>query len=236
MIHTIIVEDERKSLDSLLYKVKENCPDLKVIDTPRSSIDAIKSIKKYKPDLILLDIQLDKMSGFDVLKEVKHVNFDVIFTTSHENYALEAFKVDAVDYLIKPIDEEELVKAIGKARKNIRLRVKPLTRIALPMTQGLRFTAIDEILYCKGNSNYSNIHLFNGKTILVTLTLREVENMLDMYRFFRIHKSSLINLDYIEEYSRSNGGTVTMTDRKKLRVARTRREAFLQVVSKGRAN
>ena len=226
MIRTIIVEDERQSLESLLYKVEENCPELEVVGTPRSSLDAISSIKKENPDLILLDIQLDKMSGFDVLREVKHVNFEVIFTTSHEDYALEAFKVDAVDYLVKPIDEEELVKAVSKAHKNIRHRVKPLTRIALPMNQGLRFTAIDEILYCIGSSNYTNIHLFNGKSILVTLTLKEVAAMLDMYRFFRIHKSSLINLDYIEEYSRTEGGLVTMSDNKKLKIARTRREAF----------
>ncbi|MEM6633950.1 MAG: LytTR family DNA-binding domain-containing protein [Bacteroidota bacterium] len=232
-IQAIIVEDEKMTLESLVLKLQANCPFVQVIDKALTSKRAIESIQSLKPDLVFLDIQLDQMTGFDVLKQVQHVNFEVIFTTSYEEYAIEAIRANAIDYLLKPIDGMELLAAVNKAHKNIQERSKPLSRIALPVMHGLQFTSVDEIIYCEGQSNKTEVHLFNGKTFTVVKTLKEMEFTLSRYNFCRIHRSYFINLDYIESFTRVDGGSVTMSNGDKLPVSRNRKDAFLSVVSSG---
>ena len=232
-IQAIIVEDEKMTLESLVLKLQAHCPFVKVLDKALTSKQAIESIQTLKPDLVFLDIQLDQMTGFDVLKQVQHVNFEVIFTTSYEEYAIEAIRANAVDYLLKPVDGAELLSAVNKAYKSIQERSKPLSRIALPVMHGLQFTSVDEIIYCEGQGNKTEVHLFNGKSFIVVKTLKEMEAMLSRYNFCRIHRSYFINLDYIESFTRVDGGSVNMSTGVTLPVSRNRKDAFLSVVSSG---
>ena len=229
----IIIEDEPQGIKNLVLKLKESCPEIEVVQSCRKPEEGIKAIQRYLPDVVFLDIQLGSMSGFEVLERISNINFEVIFTTSYDDYAIQAIKVSALDYLIKPIDEDELVEAVSKAKQKLwekRERRNPLTKLAVPAKSGLVFLPIDEIVDCEADDNYTHIYMVNGKKHLVSKTLAEVEKKLTSHNFSRIHKSHMVNLDHLESYTRGDGGYVTMKNDKTINVSRSRREAFLRQV------
>ena len=242
MINAIIVDDELKSRESLKILLEEFCDNVAVKALCQDVAEAVVAIQQYKPDVVFLDIQLQRETGFDLLTQLGDFDFEVIFTTAYAEYAIKAFKFAAIDYLLKPIDIEELKRALSKVEKrmndSISLRLQQLMqnlkntssenyKLALPTTDGLVFVKMQDILYCEASSNYTEITVMDGKKYIVSRTLKEYEDMLGEHNFYRIHNSYLINLNAIKKYVRGEGGYVIMANDKSLDVSKRKKEGFL---------
>lgn len=245
-IKAIIIDDELSSLRNLQQKLNEFCPSVHVVATAQKPEEAILLINHHKPDVIFLDIEMPKMSGFRMLEELGEANFEIIFTTAYNHYAVEAIRIAAFDYLLKPIAIKELQTAVERLNKlrNYQTREKidilksslnekktQDDKIAISTSEGLEFIPIKNILHIESSSNYSKIYLQNEKTIMVTKLLKDFEDMLIPYHFYRIHNSHLINLNYIQKYLRGNGGRVIMQDGTTIEVARRKKEEFLKMIA-----
>jgi two-component system LytT family response regulator len=243
MIRSIIVDDELKSRESLQILLHDFVDEVEVVALCQTVAEGIEAIERHQPDLVFLDIQMQRETGFDLLNRVHPIRFEVIFTTAHSEYAIKAFKFSAVDYLLKPIDIEELNKAVDKVRKKLtgnisarlehlvqNLRVSPGQRykIALPSNDGLVFVRVEDIIYCEASSNYTLIHTTDGKKHVVSRTLKEYEDLLVDQDFFRIHNSYLINLNALKKYVRGDGGYVVLNNDVSLDVSKRKKEGFLQ--------
>jgi two-component system LytT family response regulator len=243
MIRSVIIDDELKSRESLKILLTDFCENVEVAATCQNIAEGIEAIQQFKPDAVFLDIQMQRETGFDLLSKVKPVDFEVIFTTAHSEYAIKAFKFSAIDYLLKPIDIEELKKALFKVERkmngNISDRLEQLIhnlkpsssnqnfKLALPTSDGLIFVRIDDIIYCEASSNYTIIYTNDGKKHVISRTLKEYEDLLAEHNFFRIHNSHLINLGSIKKYVRGDGGYVIMNNDVSLDVSKRKKEAFL---------
>jgi two-component system LytT family response regulator len=242
MLKCIIVDDELKSRESLKILIEDFCEGVTVSAICQNVDEAIVAIDQVQPDIVFLDIQLQRETGFDLLERIKNFQFEVIFTTAYSEYAIKAFKFSAIGYLLKPIDIEELKKAISKVEKklngsvterlqqlmqNLRNGSADNYKLALPTTDGLVFIKISDILYCEASSNYTEIITEDGKKFTVSRTLKEYEDMLTEQNFFRIHHSYLINLNGVRNYVRGDGGYVVMNDGKSLDVSKRKKEGFL---------
>lgn len=208
-----------------------------------SGEEAIKKINELKPQLLFLDVEMPHMNGFQMLEQIPKINFEVIFTTSYDQYAITAFKFSALDYLLKPVDREELQRAVQKVIKKITPPVSQqleillqkinqptaaVQRIALPTMQGLEFVPVDSIIRCSSNNNYTEFFLADKKKLLVSRTLKEVEDMLADHSFLRVHNSYIVNLNAITRYVKGEGGYVVMTDGTNVDVSRSRKDFLLQ--------
>jgi two-component system, LytTR family, response regulator len=247
MLKSIIVDDELKSRESLKKMLAAFCQDVDVMATCQNVAEAITAIGEFKPDIVFLDVQMQGETGFDLLSTLDNINFEVIFTTAYSEYALKAIKFSAIDYLLKPIDIEDLQKAVAKVEKKQRLnmadRLKQLLqnlkggadaenyKLALPTAEGLTFIKMKEILYCKASGNYTEIFMDDGKKHLVSRPLKEYDDMLSDHTFFRIHHSYLINLNGVKSYIRGEGGQVVMSDNCTLDVSRRKKEAFMERIA-----
>jgi two-component system, LytTR family, response regulator len=242
MLRSIIVDDEYKSRESLKILLEDFCENVSVDRLCQNVDEAILAINDIKPHVVFLDIQLQSETGFDLLTRLKNVDFDVIFTTAYSEYAIKAFKFSAIDYLLKPINIEELQHSLEKcSAKNshnlserleqLIYNLKPMSsqkyKLALPSNDGLVFVKVEEILYCEADSNYTQIHLINDRKYLVSRTLKEYEELLKDQDFFRIHNSFLINLNLIKNYVRGEGGYVVMANGKSIDVSKRKKESFL---------
>lgn len=242
MLTCIIVDDELKSRESLKILLEDFCTGIEVKALCQNVAEAMSAIKTYKPDVVFLDIQLQRETGFDLLVKTDPINFEVIFTTAYSEYAIKAFKFSAIDYLLKPIDIEDLKRAVEKVEKrvgdSVSARIQQLMsnlksstgenyKLALPTSDGLIFVKVSEILYCEASSNYTEITQADGKKHVVSRTLKEYEDLLTDYDFFRIHNSYLINLNAVKKYIRGEGGQVIMMNDKALDVSKRRKESFL---------
>lgn len=207
--------------------------------------DALKQLETLDIDLLLLDIEMPNGSGFELLENLgPDLDFKVIFITAYHEYALKAFKFSAVDYLLKPINPEELSAAIQKVAKgeskdapeSIKMlmetmehRGEQFNKIALPSMEGLQFVNLDDIAYCESQDNYTKFFLRNGERIMVSKTIKYFEEVLDQHGFFRVHRSNIINLKYIDRYVKGEGGYVVLDQGARIPVSRRRKEAFLQL-------
>ena len=242
MLKAIIIDDELKSRESLRILIEDFCDNVGVAASCQNVNAGIEAIDKFKPDVIFLDIQMQRETGFDLLNRLKEINFEVIFTTAYSEYAIKAFKFSAIDYLLKPIDIEELkaglVKVEKKVNGNISGRLKQMMdnlkggsvenfKLALPTNDGLLFIKVNDIVYCEASSNYTQIFMHDGKKHLVSRTLKEYEDILGESSFFRIHHSYLINLNLVKKYVRGEGGYVVMNNDTSLDVSKRKKEAFL---------
>ncbi|MEO6819455.1 MAG: LytTR family DNA-binding domain-containing protein [Ginsengibacter sp.] len=248
MIRTIIIEDEPVSQEMLTLMLKRHPADITIIDTCSNPSDGIESITKHQPDLVFLDIQMPKMNGFEMLKKISIINFEVIFTTAYDQYAINAIKVSALDYLLKPVDDEDLTIAIEKCKERMQER-KPQQRfehlfnnltnknpldktIALGASDGISFVKMSDILRVEANGRYAKFHLLDKQTILVSKTLGDFEEILSANQFFRVHDSAIINLNHVKKYTRGDGGTVLLSDGTELDVARRRKDDFIKLIPK----
>lgn len=238
MIEALIVDDERNSSEIMEWQLSRYCPNVKVIGISNNGNDAIDMISSLNPQLVFLDISMPDLNGFQVLQAVSPFSFDVIFTTSYNEFAVKAFKYNALDYLLKPIDIEELKVAVGKCEKKQGSRpvdtpLQKSRKIALTTAESLVFIDPEDIVYCEGSRNYTYFHLNTdpGK-VLVSKTLKEVEELLTSLGFFRIHNSYLINMKYIKEFVRGDGGYVVMINGAHLTVSKSRKESFFNSFSK----
>ncbi len=247
-IGAIIIDDENRSREMLQNLINEYCKNIEVIATADSVTAGIEAINKYSPDLLFLDIEMNKETGFDLLEEIDVIDFEVIFTTAHENYALKAFKFCAIDYLLKPIDVEELKLAIEKVEKkksnsafkekfdlfmhNIKKGNNDDQRLAVSTNEGLVFINVSDILRCEANGAYTYLHLKNKTRIVVSKNLKEYEQLLAEHNFLRVHNSFIINLKEIKKYVRGDGGYVIMSDDTTVDVSKRKKELFLSHILK----
>jgi two-component system, LytTR family, response regulator len=247
MISAIIVDDEQKGRESLKLLINEYCPKVEILTLCSNVSDAYNSIMKMSPDLVFLDIQMKDETGFDLLKKFDKVNFEVIITTAHSNYAITAIKYSAIDYLLKPIDVAELQDAVarvdekrntpdllqrlGNLIENVKVSSVEEYKLAIPSSDGLMFIKATDIVYCEAEGNYTTFNLKNGKKYIVSKTLKEYENILNYHQFFRIHHSYLVNLKEIVKYTRGEGGFVTMSNAINLDVSKRKKESFLERIS-----
>jgi two-component system LytT family response regulator len=243
MLKTIIIDDELKSRESLRILIEDFCEGVEVLALCQNVNEGIAAIEKYKPDVIFLDIQMQRETGFDLLNKIKEIDFEVIFTTAYSEYAIKAFKFSAIDYLLKPIDIGDLKAALLKVEKKvgntIANRLKQMMdnlkggsvenfKLALPTSEGLLFIKTNDILYCEASSNYTQIVMADGKKHVVSRTLKEYEDLLSENNFFRIHHSYLINLNMVKKYVRGEGGYVVMNNDTSLDVSKRKKDAFLE--------
>ena len=245
-ISAILIDDEFSSLQNLEQKLIEFCPDINIVAMAQKPEDAIVLIRQHKPQVIFLDIEMPRMNGFRMLDELGEYDFEIVFTTAYNHYAVDAIRISAFDYLTKPIAIKDLQNAVERlinSRKNFTKDKVELLRsslssvksqeekIAIPTGDGLEFIPIKTILHIESSSNYSKLFFSDGKNILVTKQLGEFEELLSPFNFFRVHNSHLINLAYIRKYIRGEGGQVVMQNGDVIDVARRKKESFLKRIS-----
>jgi two-component system, LytTR family, response regulator len=242
MLSALIVDDEPFCCDVLITLLGKYCPDVRIVSSCSSAIEAIKAIQELKPELVFLDVEMPKMNGFQMLEHLASVDFDIVFTTSYDQYALKAFRFSAIDYLLKPIDYEELQKAVEKVTlrkrgplaeqiKILMQKIKPsaaVNKVALPTMEGLQMISIDSIISCESDSNYTSISLKSKQKIVVSRTLKEIESLLEDYAFARVHHSYLVNINEIHKYVKGEGGYLIMNDGSSVDVSRSRKESLLK--------
>ena len=246
MLRAIIIDDELKSRELLKILIEEFCDGVSVVALCQNVAEGIDSINTHSPEVVFLDIQMQRETGFDLLTKLGEINFEVIFTTAHSEFAIKAFKFSAIDYLLKPLDPEDLKRAIKKVEKkmygnatqrlemlikNMRTTPSEAYKLALPTSDGLMFIKLNEILYCEAFSNYTSFYLSDGKKYIVSKTLKEYEDILTEYNFFRIHNSYLINMREIKKYIRGEGGYVILNNDVSLDVSKRKKEAFLSKIT-----
>jgi two-component system, LytTR family, response regulator len=245
MLNAIIIDDEPDAIEVLSILLHQNCKNVTVVERCTSGATGIDAIIKHQPQIVFIDIEMPHVNGFDVLKATAHLNYKVIFTTAYAQFALKAFKFSAIDYLLKPIDIAELQTAVKKATPlqeendlDIRLeallkKMQPTShRIALPLDNNIQLVNASEIVRCESDSNYTHIYLANGKKIVTAKTLKEVEENLAGFSFFRIHQSHLINTEHIHRVIKGEGGSVVMNDGTQLPISRNKKERFLEMFRK----
>lgn len=241
----IIVDDEegaRESLSNLLVKFVEG---VKIVAKAESIASAIEKIEKHKPDLVFLDIEMPFGSGFELLEKIKPINFNIIFVTAYDHYALKAIKFSALDYLLKPVDIDELRTAVSKHLKsantktdenyeNLLSNLKTTSndkKIAIPDGNGIAFVQVSNIIRCESDGNYTRIFLASGKKILASKTLGDYDKLLDSVGFFRVHRSHLINLSHIKKYVKGEKGYVEMSDLSRVEVSRRKKTPFMEALA-----
>ena len=242
MLKTILIDDQEFCSEILKDMLEANCSDVEIVAVCHSGKDGIKAIKKHQPDLVFLDVEMPEMSGFEMLQKIKEKEFEIIFTTSFDKYSIQAIRYSALDYLLKPVVTHELINAIervnkhrgkyfsrhfGELVKNLSNTKRAISRVALPSSDGLIFLDIDDIIHCESDSNYTTLYLTTKDKIVITKTLKEVENILEESKFFRIHNSHLVNIAHIRRYVRGNAGYIIMSDGTNLNIGRNRKEQFL---------
>jgi two-component system LytT family response regulator len=243
MITAIIVDDEPYCCETLATLLERYCPDVKILDICYSATEALKSIKEQKPQILFLDIEMPHMNGFELLQKIPDLDFELIFTTSYDQYAIKAIRFSALDYLLKPVDREELQKAVNKAMERMKHPLPqqieillqklnhptiPVNKIAISTMEGLQMLFVENIVSCSSDSNYTILHLKNKQKITASRTLKEIEELLEDYSFLRVHHSYLINLNEIEKYIKGDGGYLIMSDSSNIDVSRSRKEMLLK--------
>ncbi len=237
----ILIDDERKALAILKNKIERMCPNVIIIGETQSPKEGVELINSLQPQLVFLDVAMPEMSGFDLLGEIERPNFEIIFATAFDNYAIEAIKHCAIGYLVKPVDNKDLIDTVNKAIQNFeeksalqknRQLIENLgtptfqnKKIVIPCQEGLEFVKIADIIHCEGDNGYTNIHFQSRKPILSSHSIGHFNKLLENQSFYLVHKSHLINMDYIDKYL--NEGYVVLSDNSKIPVSRNRRNDFI---------
>jgi two-component system LytT family response regulator len=246
MIKAIIIEDEKMSRETLHRLLEKYCPSVEIVAEADGYRKGVEEIRKLKPDVIFLDIQMPDGSGFRVLEEIEPVDFDVIFTTAFDQFAIKAIKYSALDYLLKPIIPQDLVDAIEKVEKKKaeRQRRKSLEdssqsndmadtkdqKIVLSTSDMIHVINVDDIIRCESDNYYTYFFFTDGRKLLVSKTLKENEELLSPYNFIRPHKSHLVNLKFIKSYIRQDGGYILMNDGTKIPVSRRKKDKMMEII------
>jgi len=250
MIRTIIIDDEPSAVNVLAILLKKKCrEDVDVIATSNSPLEGKALIEQHKPDLVFLDIEMPGMTGVDLLRSFSNPSFRVIFVTAFDTYAVEAFRLSVIDYLLKPLEGEDVMRAVQKIKNDINKNENPIntqlrqlerlllqnsiiseSRIGIGMSDKIVFVNIPDILYCEATGSYTNVYLKDGKKMVASKLLGEFESQLRNYKFYRIHHSYLINLNRIKEFQRHDGGYVIMENNKQLEVSQRKRRDFLDAI------
>jgi two-component system, LytTR family, response regulator len=244
MIKAVIIDDETHCRKSLAMLLKEYCPDVQVVDQCNDAFSGMRAISDLQPVLVFLDIEMPRMSGFEMLEQIPEINFAVVFTTSYDQYAIKAFRFYALDYLLKPIDPKELISAIQKVKHQQQLptsdqfqmllekisnREEVFPKIPVPTSDGFELIPVEQILFCEAQDNFTYFICKNKKKIIACRMLKEVEEQLNDFSYFvRVHHSFIINIKEVKKYVRGEGGYVIMSDDSSVNVSRSRKEHLLQ--------
>ncbi|MEQ8469627.1 MAG: LytTR family DNA-binding domain-containing protein [Marinoscillum sp.] len=243
-MRAVIVDDESSLRESTLTLLSIYCPDVEVIGQADGVKSGIALIKNLKPDLAFLDIEMKDGLGFDIIHAVKDHSFSVIFITGHNEYAVKAFKFSAIDYILKPLDPDDLIRAVEKAISNheneiyglnlkaleSNLKTKKIKRIILKDSEKVYLVSIHEIIRCESDDNYTRFYLTQNRKILVSTTLKEYETLFNDLDFFRCHQSHLINLHFFDHFDKRDGGSVLMKDGSQLPVSTRKRDSLMKAL------
>lgn len=245
MIRTVIIDDEPRNIKLIDGIIRDHCPVLDVVGSTDNLADVGLLVQKLRPSLLLLDIEFPAGTIFPILEKLTFTNFHIIFITAHNSYAAEAFKQNAVDYILKPLTSEALAHAVNRVEerinKDITTDISKLVqelkagiahsrKIPIPTAGGILFIQDAEIIRCEASGRYTVLYLVNQKKLTVTKTLKEVEALLHPGQFFRVHHSHIINLEMIKKYQRGHGGTVELTDGSQVEVSASRKDELLNVL------
>ncbi len=245
MYKAIIVDDENRSVETLKIILQQFCSnEVEIVGTANSIQEAYTLIHAVSPDIVFLDVEMPHGSGFDLLERIPKPNFEVIFTTGFDRYAVTAIKFSALDYLLKPINIEEVKEAVSKAKKriegkhtqnnlehlinNLRHPRDKTNKIPISVVNGFQFVPVNTIVYCEADDDYTYIHLTDSQKLTVSKNIKEFEDILANYDFFRIHHSFLVNRDFIKKYVKGEGGTILTEQGNELPVSRRRKQEFLE--------
>lgn len=245
MIKVMIIDDEKHCITTLLHLLKEYKDEVAIVATTQQSSDAKSLIEEYQPNLIFLDIEMPIMNGLELLQQFSSLPFETIFTTAYDQYAIKALRLSALDYLLKPIDKQELKAAIEKYKSKELIttneqvqHVKKITQhkimdtLALSTIEGLLFIKMKDIMYLEATSSYTNIFMNNGTKYLASKTLATFEDVIDETSFFRPHKSYIINLKNVKQYIRGEGGEIIMENGTSISLSRNKKQQFLEMFMK----
>ena len=243
MLKAIIIDDEPDCVKLLALQLKMYCKQVEVVSECTQSEDGLESIGQLQPDLVFLDIEMPRMNGFQMLESLDVIDFALVFVTAYDKFAVKAFRFSAIDYLLKPIDANDLIAAVKKAERNQKTDVRQLgllkqhlqsaekafpDKIALPYQNGVIFTEIKSVLYCEADSNYTRFFLSDGQQYLVSKTLRDIQTVLEERNFLRVHRQYLVNLDQIKRFVKGEGNYLIMADDKNIPVARNQKERLVE--------
>ncbi len=247
MITCIIIDDETKCVHTLELIIKRHCPELQLLASCDSAESGLEAIRTHRPQVVFLDIEMPKMNGFDMLDKVGKIDFHVVFTTAYSQFAIKAFQYSALNYLLKPIDPDDLIDTVSRIQnlqrppqqeqidillETLRRPEPKMQRIALSTHDGLIFVQTTDIMYCQSENNYTWVYLTKGGKHLLAKTLKEFEETLPALDFYRIHNSYLVNLNEIQRFVREDGGYVIMNNGTQITIARARREQFFSLFDK----
>lgn len=244
-IKSILVDDEPRGLTSLVKLLQLNCPEVEVISCCTNADDAKKKIAELNPDLVFLDVAMPGRNGFDLLSEMKEINFEIIFVTAYNTYMTQAFRYSAVDYLLKPVEDELLIESVKRAAKRVGQKTETAQvdtflynvknagnpqklKLCIHSLKGFQVVEIKDIIYCEASSNYTNFHFVNRSVICASRPIHEYESLLEDSQFVRIHKSYLVNIEYIKEYIRGEGGSVLLSGGQEVEVSRRKKEVLMR--------
>ena len=249
MIKAVIIDDEQHSIETLQWKLENYCPEVKVIASFDKPSEGVRYLQQNDTDILFLDIEMPMLNGFDVLEELGHdVQFDIIFTTAYDNFGIQAVKFSALDYLLKPVQNKDLKEAVSKHLKKAGQRLPALQidnllsnvqaerkgkpgKIALASKESIEFVDPADIIVCTSNSNYTTVFLSDGRKKVISKTLKEFEDLLVPYNFFRPHNSHLVNLARVREFIRADGGYLVMENKMKIPVSKNRKEKLMEQLS-----
>lgn len=247
MIKALIIDDEKHCCDSLQWQLQQYCPEIEIAGICNTGKKGLQQIQRQQPQVFFLDVEMPEMSGFEMLERLSDINFDIIFTTAFNQHAISAIKFGALDYLVKPIDKDELRDAVNKhlqhAQRDSLKQLNALLshlkksndlsfqKIALPTMHGYELVPLINIVVCESKNNYTNICLNNGQHFLISKTLKQIEDLLDMSPFFRVHNSFLVNLQYAIRYVKGEGGYLILNNDMTIPVARSKKEELLKLIT-----
>jgi two-component system LytT family response regulator len=245
MIKAIIVDDELSAIKNLEWEINKFCEGITVTDTFTDPTEAISAINYLKPDCVFLDIEMPEIDGFQLLNSLKYRDFDLIITTAFDNYAIKAFKENAIDYLLKPIDSDDLVKSVERIKQNkeknnlgwdfkkaFQDAIPKNTKVALPFAGKTLFVDPDEILYCQSDGNYTKVYFTEMKCEILSKTIKRVEMIIGSQDFFRVHNSFLVNTKYIKEFVKGDGQYLVLSNGETIPVSRNKKDLLLQSLTK----
>ncbi|MGZ3871463.1 MAG: LytR/AlgR family response regulator transcription factor [Mucilaginibacter sp.] len=239
-LKAIIIDDEADAVNLLQLQLAKHCPQIDDIITYTSPLRALEDIELLKPDFLFLDIDMPVINGFELLQKLLPFRFAVIFITAYNHYAIKAFKFNAVDYLVKPIDTDDLVAAVERAQKehlltdrrlNIlqrQIQGEPINKIAISTHTGVTFIELNDIVYAEADSNYSTLIMVNGSRFIISKTLKDMQDLLEESHFLRIHRQYIINLNHVQHLDRTRS-TMTMVNKAELPVARTQKDKLFEM-------
>lgn len=238
-INAVIIDDEPDSISLLQLQLSKHCPQIGKVNAYTNTVKALQDIEMLKPDLVFLDIEMPLMNGFEFLEKLMPLSFNVIFITAYNQYALKAFRFSALDYLVKPIDVDDLIEAVNKVEKTIKptltqldllqkqVHGEPANKIAIPTQNSILFIDLNEIIYGEASNNYTKLILTEGRNLTISKTLKDIQDVLENSHFLRIHRQYIINLNHVNHFNR-NESTLTMNNKITIPVARNQKDKLIE--------